>query len=115
MSNYSIETPSFDSEGLKERAVAALKSMELLRKVFETKIEEFCQRDTTDLKPTELVNIQKELGKAYAIATEQEGKLADALRTEHGGDGLDLAQARAEIGRRLDRIRDAQCSDGVSG
>ncbi|GKY88723.1 hypothetical protein [Sinisalibacter aestuarii] len=41
-----------------------------------------------------------------------DGKLGD---TSGGGAGLDLDAARAEIGRRLDRLRERGGADGVSG
>ncbi|RSK33530.1 hypothetical protein EJA01_09565 [Rhodovulum iodosum] len=57
-----------------------------------------------------------DLGKAAQTAFDERERVEKRLRTETGGEcgyALDLAEARAEIGRRLDRLRAAQAARGV--
>jgi hypothetical protein len=55
-------------------------------------------------KPAEVAGGVMATVKASLQAQDQMERICDALRRERGGDGLDLEAARAEVGRRLDRI-----------
>lgn len=90
--------------GVEARAQSALRSMETLRDVLDRKVQELERTPVEALKAEDLLKLQRELAKAVTTAVEQEGKVADARRIERGGDGLDLAGARAEVRRRLDLL-----------
>lgn len=58
-----------------------------------------------------------DLGKAAQTAFDERERVEKRLRTDIGGEcgyALDLAEARDEIGRRLDRLRAAHGAAGVS-
>jgi hypothetical protein len=57
-----------------------------------------------------------DLGKAAQTAFDERLRVEKRLRESSGFAGdysLDLAEARAEIGRRLDRLRTSRGSDGI--
>ncbi|WP_186201826.1 hypothetical protein [Jannaschia seosinensis] len=82
--------------------------MSAFLEVLKEKAEELKTSPPAGVKATELTSAVRELAKAIMFAQEQKGKVDDVLRQESGGDGIDFDAARLEIGRRLDRIRDAE-------
>ncbi|GIT91811.1 hypothetical protein JANAI62_22680 [Jannaschia pagri] len=95
------DTDLGDVEG---RARSALRSMETLRDVLDRKALELAETPIDGIKPDDVLKLSRDLAKAVSQAVDLEGKVADAGRIERGGDGLDLASARAEVRRRLDLL-----------
>ncbi|MGH1367252.1 MAG: hypothetical protein ACRBCL_01450 [Maritimibacter sp.] len=60
-------------------------------------------------------DLSVELRKATGIVFEERKRSGTAKDSNTGAGDLDLDAARDEIGRRLDRIRNAQGEAGVSG
>jgi hypothetical protein len=88
----------------RERAAAARRSVEALRRVLEAKAREMGGAEVDLAKPADAIRLMADLWKAVSLAAEHERRLADV---EGEGGGLDLDAARAEIARRLARLRDA--------
>lgn len=86
------------------RMEAALGGMEALRATVQRKVNELNAMSLAELKVADVAALQRELGKAVTQALVEEGKVADALRIERGGDGICFETARVAIGRKLDRI-----------
>ncbi|MCK0166899.1 hypothetical protein MWU52_04975 [Jannaschia sp. S6380] len=95
------------------RVLAALAGMEALRVSVERKVSQINAMPPEEIKAAGLEAIQRDLGRAVGNVLTEEGKVKDALRIERGGAGIDLCAARAEIGRRLDRIRAASGAGDV--
>lgn len=57
--------------------------------------------------------VSARVARMLGVVAEAEGKAADVRRIHSGGGGLDLDAARAEIGRRLARLRSAEGEDRV--
>ncbi len=86
------------------RMAAALTGMEALRAAIERRVQELNTMSGEELKAAGLGQLQHDLAKAVTVALVEEGKVADALRRERGGDGVCLETARAKIGSALARI-----------
>ena len=86
------------------RIEAALTGMEALRATVERRVAELNAMSREELKAAGLDQLQRDLGRTVAVALIEEGKVADALRKERGGDGIDFAAARLAVGRQLDRL-----------
>ncbi len=93
------------SDGLFSRVEAALSGMEGLRQAVERKLAELNTLSVEELKAADLTALQRDLAKAVTLVIAEEGKVADVLRRERGGDGIDFDAARTSIRRRLDGIR----------
>lgn len=89
---------------LDDRMEAALTGMEALRATIERRVRELNAMSNEELKASDLGQLQRDLGKALAVALIEEGRVADALRQQRGGDGINLEAARASIGSKLDRL-----------
>lgn len=87
-----------------DRMAAALTGMEALRATVERRVRELNSMSREELKAADLGQLQRDLGRAVSVALIEEGKVADALRKERGGDGIDLKAARLAIGRKLDSL-----------
>ena len=95
---------------LKGRAEAALTGMETLRGILQRKIEELAAMPADAIKAADSLRLIQDMAKAVTQAIVEEGKVSDALSKERGGDGIDFGAARAEIGRRLDRLCEPSCA-----
>ena len=73
-------------------------------------IQRFCERLTCDEDTANAPDVRR-LYTLFNTCTETEGRLAKARNEKAGiaqnGIAFDLDEARAEIGRKLDRLRDA--------
>ncbi|WP_233489806.1 hypothetical protein [Jannaschia rubra] len=103
-----------DADGFMGRADASLRVMEAMRSAMETKLAELTAAQGDGPKAADLAALQRDLARAVLQAVAEEGKVADALRIERGGDGIDFDAARASIRRRLDSIREHLGEGGVS-
>ena len=102
--NGSIRPAEVD--GIEGRVAAAVESMETLREAMQSKLTEIKTLSPDQIKGSDIVAMQREIAKAITLTVTEEGKVADVLAVERGGDGIDFEAARAEIGRRLDCIRE---------
>ena len=104
-SEQMIHPPEEADIDTRTRAEGAFLSMLALRKTLQGSLDALKDKPLAELKIAGLATLHKDLGKAVQMILLEEGKVEDALRTQRGGDGIDLDAARAEIGRRLDGIR----------
>jgi len=87
--------------------------MESMRVAMDRKMQEIEAGDIAELDPAKALNLQKEMARALAIATEAEGRAYDARCEREGGGGLDFGAAEAEIRRRLAVLRGSRHDGGV--
>ena len=114
MTDRTVDGPGNESLGRFEgRAHSALTAMESARILLDKALEAALAGDGFD--PAVLAARIKDLGRAVGVALEAEGKADNARLALSRGGGLDLDAARAEIGRRLDRLRAAWGAGGVPG
>lgn len=66
-------------------------------------------------KTSETTSQIQGLNKVLSVAVDMTRKMQDVRDSETGGGGLDLDDARLEIGSRLARLRAARDADSVSG
>jgi len=75
-------------------------------------------KERSELSPSEINRTASDFRKATQTLFDERKRLEELRRKEAGiahDFGLDFAAARDEIGRRLDRLRAARGSEGVSG
>ncbi|SFS07935.1 hypothetical protein SAMN05444714_0976 [Yoonia litorea] len=84
-----------------------------IRQTLEEMLEQLRAGEGT--KPADVLKKIGELQTAHIKVLEQEKAYHDSLGQKDGPEALDFDAIRAEIGRRLDRIRAVQDADDVSG
>ena len=98
-----------------ERTVLrAYKALEVAVELLESTLD--AARATGRCDETGVVKDVRALGAAFQMALQMEDKAREAGSRRHGGRGageLDLDAARAEVGRRLARLRAAGGDGGV--
>lgn len=88
--------------GLEARGRAVMGSLAALGPLLERRLKDLAALSAEEGLGSELEKVIRETSRTLNLVIEYEGKIADARGVERGGDGLDLAEARREIRRRLD-------------